>query len=112
MRALYHFPSSPFSRRTRLALAHKGLAAELRDARANPAFQEEARKLVAFRTIPVFVDEGRAMGDSTAIVHWLDLAYPQGPRLWPVGEDAEDALQLAALVDVFLNNVIDLGTRY
>jgi glutathione S-transferase len=112
MRALYHYPSSPFSRRTRLALAHKGLTCELRDARANAAFQEEARKLVAFRTIPVFVDEGRAMGDSAAIVHWLDAAYPQGPQLWPVGEDAADALQVAALVDVFLNGVIDLGTRY
>lgn len=112
MRVLYHFPSSPFSRRTRLALAQKGLTVELRDARANAAFQGEARKLVPFRTIPVFVDEGRAMGDSTAIVHWLDAAYPQAPRLFPVGDDAADVLQTAAMVDVFLNNVIDLGTRY
>jgi len=112
MRTLYHYPQSPFSRRTRLALAHKGLDCELRDARANQAFVEEARKLVPFRTIPVLVDGGHAMGDSTAIVHWLDRAYPGAPRLWPGGEDSADAFQVAALVDIVLNGVVDAGTRY
>jgi glutathione S-transferase len=112
MRTLYHYRHSPFSRRTRLALAHKGLACELREAREQPAHLEEARGLVAFRTMPVLVDHGRAMGDSTAIVHWLDLAYPVAPRLWPQNEDAADVLQVAALVDVVLNGVVDVGTRY
>jgi len=113
MRALYHFPLSPYSRRTRLALAHKGLDCELRDARENPAFMEEARSLVPFRTIPVLVDDGRAIGDSTAIAHWLDRAYPQAPRLWPDGaDDAHAVLQVAALIDVVLSGVIDVGTRY
>ncbi|MGD0528646.1 MAG: glutathione S-transferase family protein [Polyangiaceae bacterium] len=112
MRTLYHFKYSPFSRRTRLALAHKGLDCELREPRETPAFLEEARKLVPFRTIPVLVDQGRAMGDSTAIVHWLDRAYASGPRLWPSGEDAAEAFQIAALVDVVLDGVIDAGTRY
>ena len=93
MRTLYHFQYSPFSRRTRLALAHKGLDCELREPRETPAFLEEARKLVPFRTIPVLVDGGQAMGDSTAIVHWLDRAYASGPRLWPTGEDAAEAFQ-------------------
>ncbi len=112
MRTLYHFTHSPFSRRTRLALAHKGLEFELRDGRENPAFLEEARGLVPFRTFPVLVDDGRAMGDSVAIVHWLDRAYPDGPRLWPGGDDAITALQTAALVDVALNHVVDVATRY
>ena len=93
-------------------MAHKGLEAELRDARANPTFLEEARRLAPFRTIPVLVDQGRAMGDSNAISHWLDREYPKGPRLWPDGEDAADALQIAALVDVALNHLVDVGTRY
>jgi glutathione S-transferase len=112
MRVLYHFQHSPFSRRTRLALAHKGLDAELHDGRTDPGSHEVLRKLVPFRTIPVLVDEGRAMGDSTAIAHWLDGTYPQAQRLWPSGDDAADVFQVAALVDVFLNNVIDVGTRY
>jgi glutathione S-transferase len=112
MRTLYHFPLSPFSRRVRLALAHKGLDVELRDARANPALLEEARQLVPFRTIPVLVDGESAQGDSTAIAHWLDRAYPQAPPLWPTGADALAALQAAALVDVVLNHVVDTGTRF
>src|ERR1700733_8875897 len=113
MRTLYHFPLSPYSRRTRLAMAHKGLDCELRNARQNAAFLEEARSLVSFRTIPVLVDDGRAMGDSTAIASWLDRAYPAAPRLWPDGaDDACGALQVAALVDVTLACVIDVGTRY
>src|SRR5580692_1629886 len=56
MRTLYHFRLSPYSRRARLALAHKGLDCELRDARENPALLEEARALVPFRTVPVLVD--------------------------------------------------------
>jgi glutathione S-transferase len=112
MRTLYHFTTSPFSRRTRLALMHKGLDFELREARENPAYREEAGRLVPFRTIPVLVDDGRAMGDSLAIAHWLDRAYPSAPRLWPDGEDALDALQTAALVDTSLNLIVDVGTRY
>jgi glutathione S-transferase len=112
MRILYHFRHSPFSRRTRLALAHKGLDCELREARESPAFRVEAAKLSPFRTVPVLVDDGRALGDSTAIAHWLDRAYPRAARLWPDGESAADVLQVAALVDVVLNGVIDVGTRY
>lgn len=111
-RTLYHFRHSPFSRRVRLALAHKGLDAELREARESPAWGEEARKLVPLRTIPVLVDGSRAMGDSTAIMHWLDAAYPDAPRLWPAGPAAEDALEVVTLVDAALNGVVDLGTRY
>ncbi|MGH7295535.1 MAG: glutathione S-transferase family protein, partial [Polyangiaceae bacterium] len=112
MRTLYHFQNSPFSRRTRLALAHKGLEVQLREAREDPAAMQEARSLVAFRTIPVLVDGGRGMGDSTAIAHWLDAAYPSAPRLWPGGAEAADVLQVAALVDVVLDHVVDVWTRY
>jgi len=111
-RTLYHFKHSPFSRRTRLAIAHKRLDVELREARENPAFLEEALRLVPFRTLPVLVDEGRAMGDSLAIAHWLDHVYPDAPRLFPDGEGALDALQTVALVDVALDNIVNLGTRY
>ena len=39
-RVLYHFKMSVFSRRARLALAHKGLDCDMRDGRSNPAFFE------------------------------------------------------------------------
>jgi glutathione S-transferase len=112
MRVLYHFRMSPFSRRTRLALAHKRLGAELRDGRDKPEWVEEARRLVPQRTLPVLADGGHALADSSAIVHWLDKAYPDAPRLWPDGDDALRVLEVAALVDLVLNTTVDLATRY
>jgi glutathione S-transferase len=112
VRILYHFRHSPFSRRARLALAHKNLDCDLRDGRENPAWIAEARRLVPQRTMPVLVDEGRAIADSTAITHWLDAAHPGGAKIWPEGEDALDVFRVAALVDVVLNSVVNLGTHF
>jgi glutathione S-transferase len=112
-RVLYVFPHSVFSRRTQLALAHKGLDVELRDARGDEVAYAEARKLSPQGTMPVLVDDGRALGDSTAIAHYLDHAYDDRPRLWPRGgSDAADAFAIASLVDVTVNTLADMGTRY
>ena len=113
MRTLYHFPQSPFSRRTRLALAHKRVEVQLVDARADAAAHEKAKRLWPPRTIPVLVEEdGRAIGDSTGIAHYLDAAYPGAP-LWPTDRaERLDALSTASLVDYTLGTIIDLGTRY
>jgi len=114
VRLLYHFPLSPFSRRARLALAHKALDVTLRDARADAALLDEARARSAIKTIPLLVEpDGRALGDSGAIAHYLDAAYG-GAALWPRGDarDASAMFEIAALVDVALNTIVDLGSRY
>lgn len=112
MRVLYHFPTSVFSRRARLALAHKGLDVELRDARADESLLAEARRLSPIQTMPVLVDEGRVVGDSTAIAHYLDLAYPERPALWPTGaKAAHAAIAITTAVDVAMNALVDMGTR-
>ncbi len=109
-RTLYHFPTSPFSRRTRLALAHKGLDVELRDAREDPAQREIAKSKWALRTIPVLVDGQDAIGDSTAIVRWMDAKYPERP-VFPAS-NVRAVLAVTTTVDGVLNILIDLGTRY
>ena len=81
---LYHFPTSPFARRVRLALAHKKLSAELRDARAVPEHRAEVNRLNPLHTVPVLVDEGTVVVDSTAICHYLERKFPD-PPLWPAG---------------------------
>ena len=113
-RTLYHFEASPFSHRVRLALAHKGLAAELVEGRAEPARLAEARKLCPLRTAPILVEpDGRALGDSTAIARYLDAAYPDAPRIWPAtGEAARATLEATTWMDTALNILVDLGTRY
>ncbi len=113
MRVLYEFPTSVFSRRTRLALAHKGLEVERRDARADEKILAEARKLSPLATFPVLDDQRRVVGDSTAIAIYLDLAYPDLPLLWPRGKDAAHvAVSITSQVDVAMNTLADVGTRY
>lgn len=127
MLTLYHFQASPFSRRARLALLHKSLEVTLVDARVQPERLEEARRLSAFKTVPLLVDAeppaavragmrrpgALVVGDSTAISHYLDHAYPEGAPLWPkTATDAPVTCEVTALVDLALNNVIDLGARY
>src|SRR5207244_11543575 len=97
----------------RLALAHKGLDVEQRDARADQAHLAEARRLSPQATMPVLVDDGRALGDSTAIATYLDLAYPDRPALFPKGQDAAHAaLNVVVLVDAAMNTLGELGTRF
>jgi glutathione S-transferase len=113
MGILYHFPMSVFSRRARLALAHKGFDVELRDGRADEAHLAEARRLFPLGTMPVLVDDGRVVGDSGAIAHYLDVRYPDRPMLWPSGPNAaQEAFMIANAVDAAMNTVVDLGTRY
>jgi glutathione S-transferase len=113
MRSLYHFPTSPYSRRVRLALAFKGLEVTMKDARADDALRVEAQGLWPLKTVPVFVDDGHVLGDSTAILHYLDEVYPAPARLFPAEKSARiTALAITQLVDGVLNNVIDVGTRY
>lgn len=113
-RILYHFPTSPYSRRARLMLAHKSIGdVELRDARANAAFRDEARALSPNGTVPVFVnDDGTVVGDSLALSYYLDALVPAHP-LWPV-EPAARAMdgQITTLFDTFMTNLVDLGARY
>jgi len=113
MRLLYQFPTSVFSRRTRLALAHKGLDCELRDARRDAAAGEEMRRLNPLATAPVLVDDDRVIGDSTAIAAYLDVVYPDSPALVPRARDAGyHATRVVSQIDLAMNTLADVGTRY
>jgi glutathione S-transferase len=113
MRRLYHFPTSPFSRRARLAIAHKALPCELVDARKDPADMEAMRRLSPLRTAPVLVEEdGGVIGDSTLIAVYLDRAYPSSPLFPAAKAGARLPGEVASLVDGALNGIIDVGTRY
>ncbi|RYZ05266.1 MAG: glutathione S-transferase family protein [Myxococcales bacterium] len=108
---LYHFTTSPFARRVRLALKHKKLPAELRDARAVPEHRAEVNRLNPLHTVPVLVDGEVVVCDSTAILHYLERKYPD-PPLWPGGIAGAEAFQLMALCDAVSNILSDCGMRY
>src|SRR5215831_7158027 len=108
---LYHFPTSPFARRVRLALALKGMTAELRDVRANPEHAAELRRLNPLHTVPVLVDGLRVIPDSTAICHYLDRKVPE-PPLFPLGLEGAAAFEFMTLSDGVLDQLVNLGLRY
>jgi glutathione S-transferase len=108
---LYHFTTSPVSRRVRLALALKGLNAELRDARAVPEHRVAVNRLNPLHTVPVLVDGEHVVFDSTAICHYLERKVPD-PPLWPSGMAGAEAFQITALADAVSNILSDCGMRY
>ncbi|MEO7033833.1 MAG: glutathione S-transferase family protein [Polyangiaceae bacterium] len=108
---LYHFPTSPFARRVRLALSLKGLSAELRDARAEPAHSAEVKRLNPLHTVPVLLDGERVICDSLAICQYLERKVPT-PPLWPAAPAGASAFELSALADGAINILIDLALRY
>ncbi|MDF1734982.1 MAG: glutathione S-transferase family protein [Minwuia sp.] len=73
---------SPFCWRSRLALAHKGLAVE---AVAWKFTDREAIESLGAKTVPTIVDGGKVVTDSWAIAEYLDDTYPDKPTLFPNG---------------------------
>jgi glutathione S-transferase len=70
---------SPFCWRTRMALAHKGL-----DVDARPWRYTEKDRLPQPNAgrVPVIVDDGRVVHDSTAVADYLEERYPDRPSLF------------------------------
>jgi len=74
---------SPYCWRARMALAHKGL-----DARLVPWHFGEDRLPAGTSHVPVLVDNGNVIADSTAIADYLESRYLNGPALFG-GEGGE-----------------------
>ena len=70
---------SPYCRRTRLALAHKGLDYEHRGT-AFTAIGDVGDG--SFKTVPIIDDGGNMVVDSNAIAVYLEEAYPDRPSLF------------------------------
>jgi glutathione S-transferase len=80
-RVLYQFPISHYCEKTRWHLDAKRLDYEVKD--LFPGVHVVVnRRLVGRQTVPVLVDAGRAIGDSTAIALYLEERYG-GPSLLP-----------------------------
>lgn len=87
---LYSFFNSSASYRVRIALALKGLDYQTEGVNIRQGEQNSLtyRRLNPVGLVPTLVtDEGQAMGQSLAIIDWLDRRYPQ-PLLLPEQEVA------------------------
>jgi glutathione S-transferase len=70
---------SPYCWRSRLALAHKGLAVE------TIAWRFTEKEAIAFSSqgrVPVIIDNGKTVFDSWAIAEYLESTYPDRPSLF------------------------------
>lgn len=94
MLRLYGFRYSTNVERVALALAHKGLTAEL--VPVDPADRSPVRAVSGQDLVPVIDDDGTIVSDSTAIIYHLERRFPTRP-LFP----ADPARR--AEMDVFID---------
>lgn len=79
---LHQFEISPFCQKVAKALAHKGLQFSVVD--YNGLASTKAQRLSKVGKLPVLDIDGQRIQDSSKIVRYLDEAYPNLPRLYPV----------------------------
>ena len=91
---VYRIPFSTNVERVSLALAHKGLDTEWID--MDPADRSPVEEVSGQSLVPVLIDGGRVVFDSTAILHYLEDLQPE-PGLFPRDEARR------AELDVFLD---------
>ena len=96
MLQLYRFRYSTNVDRVALALAHKGLTVE--DAWVDPGDRSPVLEISGQPLVPVLVDDGRVIPDSTAIVEHLEAKWPD-PPLFPA--DPARAAGVRIFVDWF-----------
>lgn len=95
---LFGFPLSPFVRKVAVVLAEKGLDFDWEP--TNPRTpSDEFTKASPFGKIPAFADGDYSLADSTAIVAYLEAAYPS-PALLPTDARARGK-------EVFFDEVMD-----
>src|ERR1700761_2358751 len=79
---LFSAPSDPWSHRTRLVLAEKGIAIELVTVDVND-LPEDLIDLNPYHSIPTLVDRDLVLYDSRVIMEYLDERFPH-PPLMPI----------------------------
>jgi glutathione S-transferase len=93
---------SPFCWRARMALAHKGLAVETVPWRF---IEKDRLPQPNAGRVPVIVDDGRVVHDSTAIADYLEDRYAERPSLF----GGETGRALARFVQNWTETVLQLG---
>lgn len=103
-RTLYGHPFSSYTEKVLVALREMELDFEFKvlgpDA---PEAVAEFEAISPMRRMPVLVDRGNAVFETSIIIEHLGLAYPDAPRLFP--EDAKAALEVR-LMDRFFDNYV------
>lgn len=92
---LYDFPQSPYCQKVRLVLAEKELSFDkvFVDLMKNEQKSPDMLRLNPYGKVPVLVDEGEAIYDSTVINEYLEDEYPH-PPLMPADSGARARVRM------------------
>src|ERR1700685_2030479 len=90
---LFSAPADPWSHRTRLVLAEKGIAIELVNVDPND-LPEDLLDLNPYHSVPTLVDRDLVLYDSRVIIEYLDERFPH-PPLMPVDPVTRAQFRLA-----------------
>lgn len=111
MITLYQFECSHFCEKARWALDYKGVSYKAKNLVAGP-HQLITGKLAQKTCVPIIVDAGKTVQDSTAIINYLDQTYPDQP-LTPLDENnAKEALEWEEYFDDEIGITIRLWFYY
>ena len=111
MTTLYQFQCSHFCEKARWALDYKGLP----HIRKNlvPGFHVKvARKLAPKSCLPILVDNGTVVQDSTSIITFLDERLPDRPLIPRDPQEAEEALKWEEYLDAEIGVPLRLWFYY
>lgn len=101
----YGHPFSSYCQKVLIALYERGIDFDLRNVdRANPGIAEEMTGLWPLGHMPVLVDAGRTLPESTIIIEHLDLHHAGADRLIP--QDPVQALDVRLMDRLFDNYVM------
>jgi len=90
---LFSAPNDPWSHRTRIVLAEKGLGIDI--VSVDPGrFPEDLLDLNPYHSVPTLVDRDLVLYDSRVIIEYLDERFPH-PPLMPVDPVARAQFRLA-----------------
>ena len=79
---LFSAPADPWSHRTRIVLAEKGISIEIVNVEPG-RFPEDLLDLNPYHSVPTLVDRDLVLYDSRVIIEYLDERFPH-PPLMPV----------------------------
>src|SRR6476660_1361269 len=90
---LFSAPNDPWSHRTRIVLAEKGISIDIVSVEAG-RFPEDLLDLNPYHSVPTLVDRDLVLYDSRVIIEYLDERFPH-PPLMPVDPVARAQFRLA-----------------
>ena len=90
---LFSAPNDPWSHRTRIALAEKGLSIDIVSVEPG-RFPEDLLDLNPYHSVPTLVDRDLVLYDSRVIIEYLDERFPH-PPLMPVDPVTRAQFRLA-----------------